>query len=161
MLWPWVILGGWALKQVVSGTRRRATFDSLEFEDALQRWSEVIRARHASPRAFKRFVDKVRFLASDSAQVSPGREPIDESALVALAVLYESDMGVVLDADRFQRAVATPAEAVAAPEEGRKIAAALAASLAEAKHPTEEDRRRFVAIVTRVANLGVPDDAPA
>ncbi|MDE2824449.1 MAG: P-loop NTPase fold protein [Chloroflexota bacterium] len=64
--------------------------DSPEFERALEIWHPVVRARTDSPRQFKRFVNRVRFLAALSRskwQTEDPRTVPGDSLMVALAAL--------------------------------------------------------------------------
>ena len=74
--------------------------DSPEFERALQIWHPVVRARTDSPRQFKRFVNRVRFLAAllrnrwrtEDPKAVPG-----DSLMVALAALQSVRHGTESD----------------------------------------------------------------
>ena len=74
--------------------------DSPEFERALQIWHPVVRARTDSPRQFKRFVNRVRFLAAllrNRWRTEDPRAVPGDSLMVALAALQSVRHGTESD----------------------------------------------------------------
>jgi hypothetical protein len=77
--------------------------DSASFREALEIWAPVIARQRQTPRAVKRFVNRLRFLAMrirdiGEEAVAQGRDaPIDEPTLVTFAAIEE------VDDDRFGR----------------------------------------------------------
>lgn len=159
---PWVFLV-WAglLSLAVSSSPRPMTTDSRDFGEALERWCEVIQLRQPTPRALKRFLNRLRFWAmrlraeKEPAQVvSPWQrlfsrgpeargnpEAMSEAALVALAALHEVRAELVTEAG----ALSGPLEA-----EPPQVKAALDAERKASGHPTEEDRLKFLQLLGTV-----------
>ena len=159
---PWLLLvAAGLLALAVSSSPRPMTTDSRDFRDALERWSEVIQLRQATPRALKRFLNRLRFWAM---RLRAEREPLEpvspwqrlfsrgpqargqpdtmsEAALVALAALHELRPELVVEPDRLAKALE--------PEDPR-VRAALEAERKASGHPTEEDRRRFLDLLGTV-----------
>jgi hypothetical protein len=169
---PWIFLVAAGLFGLaVSSSPRPMTTDSPEFRQALERWSEVIQIRHPTPRALKRFLNRLRFWAmrlraekDPLAPVSPwqrlfsrgpgGRGHVDvisEPALVALAALHEARPDLVLQADRFAQAVSS-CRAVAGTAQGeeRLLSIAMAGELERSGRPSDADRRRFLELLGTV-----------
>ena len=71
--------------------------DGPEFKEALRIWLEGITKTRETPRAVKRFVNRLRFMAmrlrdlSLEARRAGGHPPLDETDLVALAVIGDLD----------------------------------------------------------------------
>jgi hypothetical protein len=71
--------------------------DGPEFQEALRIWLEGITKTRETPRAVKRFVNRLRFMAmrlrdlSAEAGKAGGRAPLDETDLVAMAVIGDLD----------------------------------------------------------------------
>src|SRR5262249_30520138 len=72
--------------------------DSPEFIDALRIWVDGVSARRETPRAVKRFVNRLRFMAmrlrevqSKLLQDSTGSAPLDEPKLVTFATIEDID----------------------------------------------------------------------
>lgn len=71
--------------------------DGPEFQEALRIWIEGITKTRETPRAVKRFVNRLRFMAmrlrdlSAEASKAGGRAPLDETDLVAMAVIGDLD----------------------------------------------------------------------
>jgi hypothetical protein len=137
------------------------TTDSRDFREALERWCEVIQLRQPTPRALKRFLNRLRFWAmrlraeKEPAQVvSPWQrlfsrgpeargnpEAMSEAALVALAALHEIRAELVTEPGKLGGSLDTEDGAVKkALDEERKASG----------HPTEEDRVRFLKLLGTV-----------
>jgi len=159
---PWVLLV-WAglLSLAVSSSPRPMTTDSRDFREALERWCEVIQLRQPTPRALKRFLNRLRFWAmrlraeKEPAQVvSPWQrlfsrgpeargnpDAMSEAALVALAALHEIRAELVTEPGALSRLLdADPPEVRAALDAERKASG----------HPTEEDRLKFLQLLGTV-----------
>lgn len=123
--WIWVVALGIALVLGVVQRVRRAedvTRDSEDFQDALRAWAPVLFAERPTPRAFKRFVNRMRFVAMLQApvQAEPGwrewawwrdrlrkketstastspAERLPESVLVTLAVLAQCEPELITE----------------------------------------------------------------
>jgi hypothetical protein len=159
---PWVLLI-WAglVALAVSSSPRPMTTDSRDFREALERWSEVIQLRQPTPRALKRFLNRLRFWAmrlraeKEPVQtVSPWQrlfsrgpeargqpDSMSEAALVALAALHEIRAELVTEPGKLGGSLDTEDGAVKkALDEERKASG----------HPTEEDRLRFLKLLGTV-----------
>jgi photosystem II stability/assembly factor-like uncharacterized protein len=159
---PWVVLI-WAglLTLAVSSSPRPMTTDSRDFREALERWCEVIQLRQPTPRALKRFLNRLRFWAmrlraekEPEQVVSPWQrlfsrgpaargdpEAMSEGALVALAALHEVRAELVTEPG----ALSGPLDA-----DPPAVKAALDAERAASGHPTEEDRLKFLQLLGTV-----------
>jgi hypothetical protein len=86
-----LILGGKRLVDQLS----QPVHDSEDFRDALARWSKRIGEAHATPRAAKRLVNKLRFYAMvlRALRASGARAEVPETAIVAFGVLEETLAG--------------------------------------------------------------------
>ena len=123
-LWTWA---AWALAAVVGLSLWRLTIgappllkDSPEFQDAMNIWYELVRMRLKTPRALKRFVNRVRFYAmfqhspaapssrwgrflaqlrgaTAQTATAPQTASIPEQDLVALAALQHFDPPCLAD----------------------------------------------------------------
>ncbi|HYV50193.1 MAG TPA: P-loop NTPase fold protein, partial [Myxococcaceae bacterium] len=159
---PWVFLV-WAglLSLAVSSSPRPMTTDSRDFREALERWCEVIQLRQPTPRALKRFLNRLRFWAmrlraekepvqvvspwqrlfSRGPQARGDPEAMSEAALVALAALHEVHAELVTEPGALSGALeAEPAAVKAALDAERKASG----------HPTEEDRLKFLELLGTV-----------
>ncbi|MBN2010579.1 hypothetical protein JW960_14630 [candidate division KSB1 bacterium] len=113
-----VLIGvaGWRLIRQPGGTVE----DSVEFQDALDIWYQIILARHNTPRTIKRFMNRLRFLAmrlpqrpkhaSKWQRLFRLREPnparrfkTSESILVALNALYHTHPEWIEHADAWSK----------------------------------------------------------
>jgi photosystem II stability/assembly factor-like uncharacterized protein len=76
--------------------------DSTTFTDALDRWFPLVYGKTSTPRAIKRFLNRVRFYAMSQRDAAPpaGGQPaeIPEDALVALSVLQHAGASTVDEA---------------------------------------------------------------
>ncbi|MEA2900071.1 MAG: hypothetical protein QOJ84_5686 [Bradyrhizobium sp.] len=69
--------------------------DGPQFKSALEIWIDGISQTHETPRAVKRFVNRLRFMAmrlrdvSAEAKKAGGQAPLDEADLVAMAVIED------------------------------------------------------------------------
>lgn len=77
--------------------------DSTTFTDALDRWFPLVYRKTSTPRAIKRFLNRVRFYAMsqrDAARPAAGDapDPIPEDALVALSVMQHAGASTVDEA---------------------------------------------------------------
>jgi hypothetical protein len=137
------------------------TTDSRDFREALERWCGVIQLRHPTPRALKRFLNRLRFWAM---RLRAEKEPVEvvapwqrffsrgpeargnpdamsEAALVALAALHEVRAELVT----------TPGALSGSMEaEPPEVKAALDAERKSSGHPTEEDRLKFLQLLGTV-----------
>ncbi|HVE81269.1 MAG TPA: hypothetical protein VND93_00410, partial [Myxococcales bacterium] len=161
---PWLLLV-WAglVTLALSSTPRPMTTDSREFREALERWSAVIQLRNPTPRALKRFLNRLRFWAM---RLRAEREPVipvspwqrwllrapapparpqsmSEATLVALAAMHALRPGVVENPG--QLAVVDPDR----PDSERQL---ILAALGDVR-PSEEDRIRFLQLLGTV-NVG-------
>ena len=123
LTWPFIVLIGlWRfLYAWLSSQPDRVVKDSPQFLEALEIWSPVVMCRQNTPRAAKRFLNSVRYLAMRQRAQQGRRLPvwerwvrrlvgapeaplrlaeppalIPDTALVALAALHELDPGLVL-----------------------------------------------------------------
>jgi hypothetical protein len=77
--------------------------DSTTFTNALDRWFPLVYAKTSTPRAIKRFLNRVRFYAMSQRDVAPLDMPgwlqqIPEDALVALSVMQHAGASSVNEA---------------------------------------------------------------
>jgi len=95
----WLALALAALAAAVAGAvlrevwRRRAVMvvrDSPAFANALETWIPALLMRRNSPRALKRFLNRVRYFAMRQME-APASERIPEPLLVALGALHQID----------------------------------------------------------------------
>ena len=105
VLGPMVLLllaGGW---WIVVQKRGRIVDDSQEFFRALKIWQPALE-RLLTPRALKRFLNKVRYLAMLQREAAPGdlkgHSNVNEPVLVCLAATEEYDSNLVASADPMQ-----------------------------------------------------------
>jgi photosystem II stability/assembly factor-like uncharacterized protein len=77
--------------------------DSMTFTDALDRWFPLVYGKTSTPRAIKRFLNRVRFYAMSQREAAPPvadgtSQQIPEDALVALSVMQHAGATTVHDA---------------------------------------------------------------
>jgi photosystem II stability/assembly factor-like uncharacterized protein len=91
-VWLWVpglaLLGLWSYRSA-RRARQEITQDSLEFRTALKIWLPLPFARQDTPRAIKRFINRLRYI-SIRLRKSGGKE-FPEPNTVALAAIYSYD----------------------------------------------------------------------
>lgn len=119
-LWPLAVMavvlsraGAWLLLRQPDAVEQ----DSPEFIEALNFWLPLVYRRHPTPRAIKRFLNRLRYLAMFQKQERPARpfawtgfngrsdppeqpwstEAIPEKILVTLAVLYDYRPSMLFD----------------------------------------------------------------
>jgi hypothetical protein len=97
--------------------------DGPQFKNALEIWIDGISQTRETPRAVKRFVNRLRFMAmrlrdlSAEAKIAGGQAPLDEADLVAMAViedLHKDCLGATDDELRTRQTVNDPGKEEAA-----------------------------------------------
>lgn len=89
-------------RAAIGARARHVEHDSATFTNALDRWFPLVYAKTSTPRAIKRFLNRVRFYAMSqrgAASPAPDRPTqIPEDALVALSVMQHAGVGTVDEA---------------------------------------------------------------
>ncbi len=167
-----VALGLWIASLTFHWFRREpaVVYDSDEFSRALDAWVPWILAKRDTPRALKRFINHVRYVAMRERAESRSGAPegkLDEQQLVALASLYHFDRRLVTDDAAFRAACEGRVDAALErlKEQGATVGELASASDAfkAVQAPTirQPIRERFLAIMADLVHPARPAAPPS